>query len=224
MNVRPGYVRLRCDDPPLDAVVLLGPEAVRVTAGFGGWEVTARPRMVGMTTWEGSEPIQVALSLMFDGFARRKSQETVLGNLFAVARGDAESAPGLLTVQGVMLPPVARWIIESIDYGDPILDPRRMVRLRQPLTLTLREYVPPTYLSIRRRALQGTKGKTRVVTLRKGDTPAKVAARAGCKWTEVRELNPTLVKKANQALKAGTKLRVPVAVTKTAKPKRSGRA
>lgn len=214
----PGYVRLTCRDPTLDVTVLLGADPVRVTAGLGGWQVTARPRQVGMTTWTGSEPLQVELALMFDGWGTGTSQETALRRLFAVARGDDESPPGIVRVRGVPLP-AHEWVVEGIDYGDVIVDPASMGRLRQALTLTLREYVPPSYMQLRKRALQGGKGKTRVMVTRKGDTPARVAHRAGCKWTDLRTLNAKLVHKANQALKTGTKLRVPVHATNTRKPK-----
>jgi hypothetical protein len=213
----PGYVRLTCDDPALDVTVLLGPDPVHVTSGVGGWQVTARPRQVGMTTWAGVEPIQLSLSLMFDGWASSRSQEAVLRRVFAVARGDDESPPGVLRVHGIPLP-ARRWVIEDVEYGDVVLSTgvggvAVHERLRQALTLTLREYVPPSYLQLRKHALRGGKGKTRVVTSKHGDTPAKIAHRQHCKWTDLRTLNPKLVHKANQALKTGTKLRVPVADT-----------
>jgi hypothetical protein len=209
----PGYVRLTCDDPQLSLVTLLGPEPVRVTAGVGGWAVTPRPRQVGMVTWEGVEPLQVELSLLFDGFAAHKSQETPLRRLLKVARGDDESPPGVLEVAGVPLP-ADEWVIEDMQYGDVIVSAHSMRRTRQAVTLTLREHIDPTYLQLRRRALAGGKAKTRVVTSRKGDTPATVARRQHCKWTELRSLNPTLIHKANQKLKTGTKLRAPVATVK----------
>jgi hypothetical protein len=103
------------------------------------------------------------------------------------------------------------WVVEAVEFGDPILRPTDASRVRQPLTLTLREYVPPSYLRMAKRALDPAKRKTKVVTAHKGDTPAKIARRQRCDWRELRDLNPTLVRKANQALKAHTKLRVPVA-------------
>ena len=223
MNVPPGYVRLTCDDPPLDVVVLLGPEPVRINAGLGGWEVTARPRQVGMTTWAGVEPLQVELGLMFDGWSRNRSQETQLRRLFTVARGDDDTEPGLVRVEGVWLP-ADRWVIEDVSYDDVIVHPTTLERLRQSITLTLREYVPPQYLQLRRRALQGTRGKTRVLTSRKGDTPAIIARRVHCKWTDLRTLNATIIKKANQTLKTGTKLRAPVATTSAKRAKGASKA
>ena len=216
-----GYVRLICDDPRADVRCLMGADPPKIIAGVGGWEVTARPRQVSMTTWAGVEPFAVDLSLMLDGHAAGRSVEGELAQLIAVGRGDGESEPGLLRVQGIAMPAgVDRWVIDGMDLGDTLLSAASGERTRQALTLTLREHVPPAYLQLRRSATLGTKGKTKTVTTRKGDTPAKVAARVRCTFPALRELNLTsgLCAKANQALKVGTKLRVPVARSKQRKP------
>jgi hypothetical protein len=216
-HVPHGHVRLVCDDPHANLVLLLGPEAPQLGAGVGGWEVTNRPRQVGMTTWAGVEPFQLTLGVMLDGLAVRRNVERTLRKLVTVARGDEESPPGVLELYGIAVP-ADEWVIEGMEFGDPILSGYGN-RLRQPLTLTLREYVPPSYLRLRRHALQGARRKTKVVTSRRGDTPAKVARRNHCKWTDLRKLNPKLVKKANQHLHTGTKLRVPVATARHHKHK-----
>jgi hypothetical protein len=212
----PGYVRLSCDDPTFELVVLLGAEMPTLGAGVGGWEVTPRPRQLGMTTWEGVEPFTLSLPLMFDGYAAHRSQESALRRLVRVARGDDESRPGILTIDGLVLP-ASEWVVEGIEWGDPIRSRRTMDRTRQALTLQLREYVPPKYLQRRRKALQGAKGKTHIVIVKKGDTPASIARRARCKWTDIRELNASVVHKANQNLRDGSKLRVPTAATRRRK-------
>jgi hypothetical protein len=206
-----GYVRLACGDPALDLIVLLGAEAPQVTGGVGGWTVTPRPQAVGMTLWEGVEPYQVNLSLMLDGWATGQSQESALRSLRRVARGDAESPPGVLYVEGIPLP-ASRWVIEGIDFGDPILG-TDAARLRQPLTLTLRQYVPPKFLK-RKRSAYGSSSKSAIVRAQHGDTPAKIAKRRRLKsWTVIRDLNRKLKLKANSKLKAGQKLRVPATKT-----------
>lgn len=209
-----GHIKLTCDDPAAGLLLLLGEDPPTISGGLGGWEITGRPRQVGMTTWAGVEPFQVELSVMLDGWSSGHSVEPTLRQLVAIARGDDESEPGLVNVQGIPMPVDADWVVEAMAFGDPILRASDGSRVRQPLTLTLREYVPPTYLQLRKRALAGGKGKTRVVTARKGDTPAKIARRQDCHWREIRDLNPTLVRKANQSLKQGTKLRCPVAQRK----------
>lgn len=210
---RPGWVRLQCDDPPLDLTVLLGEGSPRLSNGVGGWEVTARPRQVGMTTWAGVEPFQLELPLMFDGWRAGTGQERRLRRLVRVARGDDESPPGVISIDGLILP-ADEWIIENIDYDEALRSPDSMKRLRQPLTLTLREFVPPKYLQLRKKALQGAKGKTRIIHARTGDTPAKIARRERCTWKDVRELNAGIVRKANQTIPKGTKVRVPQAMNK----------
>lgn len=213
-----GHVRLLCDDPTLDLTLRLGPDPLRITGGVGGWEITGRPLQVGMTTWGGVEPFQVTFGLMLDGLHSGASVEDLLRRVVRVGRGDAESPPGVLAVLGLSLP-ADEWVLEGLEFSDPILRADGQ-RVRQQLSLTLREYVPPSYLHLRRRALLGgAKGKTRVVKAKKGDTPAKIARREHCRWEQIRELNPQLVRKANQKLKTGTKLRVPVATRKDRKAK-----
>jgi hypothetical protein len=213
----PGHVRIYCADPPRSLTVLLGPEPVKLTAGGGGWETVARPHQVGMTLWQGSEPYALQLPLMLDDYPERGSVEAAVRVLNRLARGDDDSEPGIVEIGGVPLP-VEEWVIESLDYGDPIRAPSDMRLLRQPITLNLREYVPPEYVQLRRRALVKPRRKTRVVTVKKGDTPAKISRRVHCKWTALRELNPGVIRKANQKVghkgdrfKVGMKLRAPVA-------------
>lgn len=204
----PGYVRLTCGDPALSVVVLLGSEAPKLTAGVGGWEVVGRPRDVGMTLWGGVEPYQLSLPLMFDGWADKRVQETPLRRLLRVARGDDESPPGILRVAGIPLP-AARWVVEGIDFGEPIARVKDGARYRQPVTLTLREYVPPSYLK-RRKSPFATSPKSLIVKANKGDTFAKIAKRRGIKsWTVLRDLNRKLTPKANAEIKKGTSVRVP---------------
>lgn len=206
-----GHVRLTCEHPATDLLLLLGADAPKITAGTGGWEVTGRPRQVGMTTWAGVEPFQLTLAVMLDGLRANRSVEKTLRKLVAVARGDDDGPPGVLALEGIAQPShEVRWVVEAVEFGDPILSVHGN-RLRQPLTLTLREYVDPSYLPIRKHALEGAKGKTKVVRSLKGDTPAKLARRHHVAWTDLRRLNAKLVRKANQALKVGTKLRCPVA-------------
>lgn len=226
-RVPPGWVRLTCDDPPLDLVALMGSTTPHYTGGFGGWEVTARPRQVGMTVWQGTEPLTLELEIVLDGFATGRSQEPDLRKLYAVARGDDESPPGVVRVLGVPLI-VPRWVVDGLELGDAILRQSDLSRIRQHVTLTLREYVPPTYLQLRRGALQGAKGKAKTLTVKKGDTPASIARRHRCKWTDVRDYNllaktPKPPWKANTKLVAGSKVRVPVADTRTRRAKGSTR-
>jgi hypothetical protein len=221
-----GYVRLSCGDPALEGLlVLLGPDAPRVTGGVGGWEAVARPRSVGMTIWDGIEPFAMDLSLMFDNYAafandpHTGSEEANLRALMRVARGDGESPPGVLLVEGLAMLPTDLWVINGMDYGDPILD-YQGGRVRQPLTLNLMEYVPPTYLHKVPKA-SASSTKWIVIRARQGDTPAKIAKRRKLKgWTVIRDLNKSIpVRKANQSLAHGTRIRVPAPRAQATKTK-----
>jgi hypothetical protein len=212
-----GYVQLLCDDPPLNISVLLGEGAPRYTGGFGGWDTTDRPQQVAMTTWNGSDPLALELPVVLDGFSAGASQEDALRALYAVARGDDQSPPGVVQVAGLVLA-ADRWVISGLDVSDAILADDGS-HLRAAITLTLTEFVPPTFVQLRRGALAPAKGKTKVVTVKHGDTPAKVAHRNHCQWTVLRQLNPAVVRKANQKLTAGSKLRVPVHATRAHKAK-----
>jgi hypothetical protein len=221
--VAPGYVRLTCGDPAFALVTLLGEEAPQLSGGFGGWNVIGRPRDVGMTVWDGVEPYQLTLPLMLDAFADNRSQEGIIRRLTAVARGDRESPPGVLTVEGLpsLSPPSRQWVIEGLDFGDPIRRVSDMHRTRQPLTLTLREYVGPEYLR-RRKTTSRTSSKSIIVIAGQGDTAAKIAKRRRLKsWTVLRKLNRGIILKANQKLKPGTPILVPV--TKLAASKSKGK-
>jgi hypothetical protein len=221
--VAPGYVRLTCGDPAFALVTLLGEEAPQLSGGFGGWNVIGRPRDVGMTVWDGVEPYQLTLPLMLDAFADNRSQEGIIRRLTAVARGDRESPPGVLTVEGLpsLSPPSRHWVIESMEFGDAIRRVSDMHRTRQQLTLALREYVRPEYLS-RRKTTSKTSSKSIIVIAQKGDTAAKIAKRRRLKsWTLLRNLNRGLILKANQTIPTGTPVLVPVTKL-AAKSKRQG--
>jgi hypothetical protein len=221
-STRPGAgrVTITCDDPPMAVTALVGESSPRISGGVGGWESVARPHQTAMTVWNGVEPFELELELVLDRFATGTSIEVLLRRLTAVAGGDPEVEPGVVQVLGIPSLPADRWVISELELGDGAI--RRssdFARVRQPITVTLLEYVPPTYLRLRRRALQGTRGKTKVVTVKHGDTPARIARRLHCKWTAIRELNPGVVRKANQNLRDGSKIRVPVAHSRDRKAK-----
>ena len=215
----PGCVQIYCADPPRGLIVLLGSDPVKLTGGGGGWEVVNRPAQTAMTLWQGGDPYTLQLPLMLDNYPELGSVERAMRVLNRLVKGDDDSPPGVVEIGGIPLP-VDEWVIDGIDYGDPIRAVDDLRLLRQPVTLTLREYVPPEYVRLRRRSLVKPRRKTKVVTVKKGQTPAKIARIHKTKWTALRELNPKIVRKAGQVakpktdkrakFKVGTKIRVPV--------------
>jgi hypothetical protein len=232
----PLSVRIRCSNPKTDVSVLRGEGPMQITDGVGGWDVVNRPRQVGMTQWSGVEPFQVKIPVQFEGWkptaAQWGSPDGVDMNpgiyaLLRCARGTDEHPPGICRVYGLVLP-AERWVIENIEFGDnTIVTLGGGKTLRQDATITLREYVPPSYLRVSKRALDSPKGRTKTYVVKRtarkgaskrtGQTPAEIAKVLRCKWTDLRQLNPKVVKKAGQHLKIGVKLRVPVSATRPRK-------
>jgi LysM domain len=218
-DVRPGRVRITCGDPDFRLDGWLGPDSPRYTGGFGGWTITPRPRQIGMVTYDGQEPITLEFQMVWDGilgtrgrFIPRRdplSVEPHIRELLAVVRGDSESDPGIVRIEGIPSLPAKRWVISNIEFGDAIRRVSDMHRTRLTLTFTMLEYVPPHFKTIKKNAFGKTKGKTVIIFVGRGDTPHKIAKRRHCKWTDIRRLNQKIVRSANQQLRAGIKLRVP---------------
>ena len=118
-KLQPGTVQIYCADPPRGLIVLLGVDPVKLTGGGGGWEQVTRPHQTSMTLWQGSEPWGLQLPLMLDDYAERGGVERAMRVLSRLVKGDDDSEPGVVEIGGIPLPS-DEWIIESIDYGDPI--------------------------------------------------------------------------------------------------------
>jgi hypothetical protein len=205
----PGVLRVVCTSPPTNLLLLMGTQPLKVTAGWGGWEVTGRPRDVGMTTWSGVEPYQVQFSVMLEGWGEKPHWvEPGIRALLAITRGDSEDQPGVISVYGISLP-AKRWVIEDMSFEDPIMWSHS--RVRQEIGMTLREYQPPAYENIRHKALHrpGKAARARTIKTRKGETVHDVARRLKVKWTDLKKANPKKIHKAGQHLATGTTLRVP---------------
>jgi LysM domain-containing protein len=221
-GVSPGYVRMTCDRPSLDIYCLLGPESPAITNIDGGWEIVQRPKQNGMTIWRGVEPLQGTFTILLDGFAtdvRRPNRflepmTPLVQELLDVCRGNNNSQPGLLHIWGIPEFPIIDWVIEtmdiSTDQSDVIRSDTNFKVARQKISIVVREYSPPRYVKAKTPTGSSTDAPA-TYKVKKNDTPHTIAMRRGCKWTDIRMLNLTIVKKANQKLKVGTQLRVPVA-------------
>jgi hypothetical protein len=127
--------------------------------------------------------------------------------------------PGTLEVLGIPDMPSNDWIIENLEFDtDTTIRNLRMQRIRQKVTFTLREEIDPHYVTLREQALMGKKPGWRMYKVKRGDTPIKIAKALKQKsWTVIKDLNPKVVTKANQNLKDGIKIRVPITPDKKSK-------
>jgi hypothetical protein len=209
-----GWIHLHCYNPAMNLHTQLGPELPQITGGFGGWEVTERPRAVGMTTWTGVPPFELSLNILLYTSADLSESvgvEAKIRGLIDVARGTEDHTPGIVRIDGIPGLPADRWVITNIDWGDAVRGREEMHRIRQLATLTLLEYQPPHYERLRGRSLKRPRAKTVGYTVKHGDTPVKIAKRHHCKWTDIRAVNKRgVIKSANQNLRDGMRINVPV--------------
>jgi hypothetical protein len=233
MAVPPGYVGIECANPPLRLMCALGEQPPALSEGLGGWETTDRPQQTAMTTWKGNAPFSLSLNVMLDGWAQSTSVEADIDALYDVARG-RESQPGCVQLRGIPHLPADDWVIAGIEAGDAVI--RRAsdnLRVRQDLTLSLLEFCPPDWESVKKTALQGARARTHLVTVKhspskgdprsRGETPAQMARRLKIKWTDIRALNPKTVRGANTPLVAGAKVRVPLPSPTASKSRSTGK-
>lgn len=206
----PGWVRVKSPSPTLNVMGPLGPEAPNITGGFGGYEIVPRPRQVGMTVWNGTEPYQLSFSMFLEGFKEGRSIEGDIAAVMRCAHG-TNGEPGTVQVFGIPYLPADYWVIEGLEFDqDTTIRNTGMSRIRQKLTWTLREEIDPQYLPLRAEALMGKKPAFTIIKAKVNDTPTTIAKRfKASSWFVIRRLNPGVITKANQKLKAGQKIRVP---------------
>jgi hypothetical protein len=217
-----GFVHLHCLNPPLDLSLRMGQDLPQITGGYGGWETTQRPRAVGMTTWSGVPPFELSLNLMLGkkDLSDSGSQEQKIRQLTDVARGTRDHVPGIVYIDGIAGLPADKWVINNIDFGDAIRRREDMHRIRQMVTITFLEWQPPEYETLRKGALAKARPKTVVYTVKKGDTPAKIAKHRRGDWKDIREVNRKgVIKKANQQPRKGTPFHVGARINVTVKDK-----
>lgn len=229
VKIPPGYIFLSCSSPVLGITVLLGPDPFVPTGGFGGWDIVDRARQVGMTIQKGVEPMQYSGSIIFDGYKHRHhySQEDDIEALIRCAHGDDDNDPGVISISGLSELENNDWVIEDLDFDadSQIRTNKSLHRIRQKVTLTIREYVHPDYLRSASNAFKRPKGDTTVIMTKKGDTPHKIAVRYHCSLRDLRQLNPgslhRFMLKANHVFKPGLRVRVPKKEGKAHKDRRS---
>jgi hypothetical protein len=210
-----GRIHLVCNMPPLNRTVWLGPEGWKPADISGGWDVTGRPHAVGMTTWSGVPPLEGDLHILWNN---ADGVEQMIQEVVDVARGTAKAEPGVLMLDGLANLPTDKWVIGSVSFGDLMIRDGSMKRIRQDMTLHLIEWSPPQYETLRKNALKQARPKTVIYKVKRGDTPVKIARGRRCRWTDIKVLNKKgVIKSANQKLKAGLQIMVPVVKPKPKK-------
>lgn len=155
MTLAPDEINLSTlTGPKLTLTCLLGASGARVSEGYGGWTVTARPRAAGMTFWEGKNPFQVTANIVIDGFVNEESVEDKCFRLERMALPpQPHQDPPVIDIDGVQFPKTTlKWVIENLEWTDDGLErDDHGNRIRQSATVTFRQYVTDSRLKASKR-------------------------------------------------------------------------
>jgi|SRR5215469_17329228 len=189
-----------------DVTVLLDNQPVQVVSGYGGWTVVNRQRRVGLTVWEGKDPLRMSVPVLFDGLNSGVSQEIPISHLSRMALPPtAGGEPPTVKYTGWVVPkpgPTA-WVIENLQWGTNVIWDFAangvMVRLRQDCIVNLLQYVADDRLALKNIAVGQAPGtgasKTgwpKHYTVATGDTLQKIAAKFykdSSKWHKIATAN-----------------------------------
>jgi hypothetical protein len=193
----PGEIMIASTDGIHQVTVLLDETPIKITEGFGGWEVVTRPRKKGLTEWKGRNPFGATIAILFDGWATGQNdspedQEPKIRELVWMALPKdqikaVQEEPPVVKITGQALPypmSTTEWIINNIEFGDKTIwmmlgaekqEGVTAARVRQDVVLTLIEYVNPDRAVVTG-ANKGLSPKpTAPYHVKKGDTLKKLA-------------------------------------------------
>lgn len=205
------------------SVTVLSDAPAQIPSGYGGWTVVARQRRIGLTVWNGMDPIRMTVAVLFDGYKDGVSQEVPISRLSRMGLPPSTGGePPTLTIKGLPVPkpgPVI-WVIESLQWGSNVIWDTTVngvtARLRQDCVVNLLQYVSDDRTTFK--GLQpGTKTKQgksksgwpKSYVAKKGETLKEIAKKFygdASKWKVIATANK--IRDPN-SVKAGQTLRVP---------------
>jgi hypothetical protein len=217
-NPTMGYVTFLSYDPAYTFTARLGDGSPTVTGGYGGWDITSRPRRRGLTDFVGVDPMTIEILVLFDNWVNGLSVEFDILQLERMAGwGDTGGGdPPLIgfNSNGVIPhdhhdAPSHDWVIKDVQWGDADRN-KYGNRVRQAATITVLQYVEDDTLSDQSSAARNRakhkhpKHKPYIVTehdVKKGGLRYIAQHRLGDakRWHEIAKLNhirdPKKVKK-----------------------------
>lgn len=216
-NIPAGAVLIESDNPRLSVLSSLGTVKPRVTSNYGGWQVTARQKEIGLTDWVGRDPIKVEFDVIFDNFKSRQAQ-AVERNIRALERMGGlyieDPIPPRLTVDGGgaiphdnSIAPRRRWVIETLTEDAEYIE-RNFYgnRIRTRFDIVIMQYVADSKLARLPTARRIQKDKNRkkkqkggrqmsfkkIHTVEPRETLTSIARDelgAASRWDEIADLN-----------------------------------
>lgn len=152
MTPKPFHYVTLTSDTGLKVRVLLDSNSAHLTGGFGGWEVVARPKRVGIVRFAGRDPFRMEVPVLFDGYGMGKGQEADISTLIRMSQPPTElKQPPTIKISGAVPRTDLTWVIEDLvqDNQSVIWDQQGgvSVRLRQGFVVHLLQYVDDTLIT-----------------------------------------------------------------------------
>ena len=211
LDARNYYIIRSIPDGP-SVMVRRGEGAPRVVSGGARYNVVERPRRTSMVQWVGNDPYRMDVPIMIDGWADERSVERDVASINQMFQSPADLAPPrTVLIDGAVPVKGAKWIIESIDWGDRtiwVADSRGGgYRQRQDATLHLLQLVPETVLQ----KLSPTTG-LRIHKVKSGETGRSIAAKNGVTTAALKKANN---KRDLKTIQVGDEVKIPPSVSGT---------
>lgn len=204
---------MSCEDPRLEVTVLLGEEPPKITDGYGGWSEVDRPRRSPLTDFLTVPLYRLSISAVLDGYAAGQSVQSQQHTIEKMARPVGTEKPPIVNVAGSVPRTDIDWVVEGLEWDEVTRDDGGTL-IRWGVTITLLQYVDPDQVEISgpgNRAKCKKHGKHKKVTVRKGDTLQKIAARelgsAKC-WRKIASIKSNKIRDPKK-LKVGKVLKMP---------------
>lgn len=213
------FIAFVCTSPKVTVRAFPGDSAPTVEDGYASVETITRPQRHGLTRWTGSNPMQLSIPILLDGFRHGVSVEPEVADLEQLAGvGGGEPLRVAINSTGKLVPHEDdhSWFITGITWGDQVLNSRgRRVRVAATITVTA---IVESALE-KSIAKRGKKPKHHPATYRvkSGDTLKSIARKVlgdVGKWKAIKKINgisdPRVVGKPGKKKGAiGTVLKMP---------------
>ncbi len=192
------YVRIVSKDLDNPIELLLGATPPTLADGGGGFEVVARPRQLGMTTYTSQVPFTMSVEVTLDNMRKLNDMnpEQLLDRILRIYTNDEGEEPAPCKVYGATLPLNGwKWVLNNIDWADDTIRDADGRLKRQTLTLTFLEFVKAGKIKFKKKKKKGGDGgggKPKKHTVKQGETLYDIAKKYygdRDKWKKIAERN-----------------------------------
>jgi LysM repeat protein len=187
--------------------VLLDETPANIASGYGGWTVVSRDRRVGLTVWNGKDPLRMVVPVLFDGVTSGVSQEVLISRLSRMALPPTTGGePPVVKCRGMALPNPGPtdWVIENLQWGTNVIVDTAINgvtgRLRQDCVVNLLQYVDEDRVAFKNiqpgrpkpKGGASKKGWPKTYNVKPHDTlqrVAKIYYKNASKWHKIADAN-----------------------------------